>query len=78
MRLWGRGYRMDEMRAAVLRVQLRKLPAIHRRHAREASTASARRSSASRGVRLRRIVDPAGDTGCFLITTYATPPPRGG
>jgi 8-amino-3,8-dideoxy-alpha-D-manno-octulosonate transaminase len=26
--LWGRGYRLDEMRAAVLRVQLRKLPQI--------------------------------------------------
>jgi len=26
--LWGRGYRMDELRAAILRVQLKKLPKI--------------------------------------------------
>ena len=26
--LWGRGYRMDEMRAAILRVQLKKLPTV--------------------------------------------------
>jgi dTDP-4-amino-4,6-dideoxygalactose transaminase len=67
--LWGRGYRMDELRAAVLRVQLAKLPltigAMHRskyriRHALERFE----------GVQLRRLPDPDGDTGCFLITTY--------
>ncbi|RPI21850.1 MAG: DegT/DnrJ/EryC1/StrS family aminotransferase [Acidobacteria bacterium] len=66
---WGRGYRLDELRAAVLRVQLRKLP----------ETIGAMRRSKYRirealqrfdGVKLRRILDPAGDTGCFLITTY--------
>jgi len=70
--LWGKGCRLDELRAAVLRVQLRKLPAI---------TAAMRRSkyrirAALAGfpqVGLRRIADPSGDTGCFLITTYATP-----
>ena len=70
--LWGKGCRMDELRAAVMRVQLRKLPAI----------ASAMRTSKYRirealnrfpQVRLRSIPDPAGDTGCFLITTYPTP-----
>ena len=68
--LWGKGYRMDELRGAVLRVQLRKLPRI----------VSAMRGSKYRirealgkfpSVRLRKIIDPAGDTGCFLITTYA-------
>lgn len=67
--LWGKGCRMDEIRAAVLRVQLRKLPAI----------TGAMRTSKHRirgalaefpGARLRRLQDPAGDTGCFLITTY--------
>lgn len=66
---WGRGYRMDELRAAVLRVQLSKLPAI---------TGAMRRSKYRiravlerlPGVRLRRVLDPAGDTGGFLITTY--------
>jgi 8-amino-3,8-dideoxy-alpha-D-manno-octulosonate transaminase len=70
--LWGKGTRMDELRAAVLRVQLRKLPAI----------TAAMRTSKYRivaalarfpHVRLRKIQDPAGDTGCFLITTYPSP-----
>jgi dTDP-4-amino-4,6-dideoxygalactose transaminase len=71
LRLWGRGYRLDEMRASVLRVQLRKLPAV----------TGAMRQSKHRirkalerfpQVRLRRLVDPAGDTGCFLLTTFAS------
>lgn len=70
-RLWGKGCRMDELRAAVLRVQLRKLPAIT-----EAMRKSKYRIRAALAgfpeVHLRRIEDPAGDTGCFLITTYAT------
>ncbi len=70
LRLWGMGYRLDELRAAVLRVQLGKLPA----------TVCAMRGSKMRiraalekipGIQLRRLVDPAGDTGAFLITTYA-------
>jgi dTDP-4-amino-4,6-dideoxygalactose transaminase len=67
--LWGRGYRLDELRAAVLRVQLKKLPTI---------IACMRRSKyrirqeleKSSQLRLRRIVDPDGDTGCFLIVTF--------
>jgi 8-amino-3,8-dideoxy-alpha-D-manno-octulosonate transaminase len=70
MCLWGKGCRMDELRAAVLRVQLRKLPAI---------TGAMRRSKYRirhaleqfPEVKLRHIQDPAGDTGCFLITTYS-------
>jgi 8-amino-3,8-dideoxy-alpha-D-manno-octulosonate transaminase len=70
LRLWGLGCRLDEVRAAILRVQLRKLPAV---------TAAMRRSKYRirraigefKGVSLRRIQDPEGDTGCFLITTYA-------
>ena len=71
--LWGRGYRMDEMRAAILRVQLRKLPRIiesmHRSKYRIRKALEVFPQ-----VRLRRMVDPAGDTGCFLITTYADAP----
>ena len=70
--LWGMGYRLDEIRAAVLRVQLRKLPRIVA--AMHASKYRIREALAKfPGVQLRKIVDPAGDTGCFLITTYADP-----
>jgi 8-amino-3,8-dideoxy-alpha-D-manno-octulosonate transaminase len=70
--LWGRGYRLDELRAAILRVQLKKLPAI---------IASMRRSKYRirqelekyPQLRLRSIVDPAGDTGAFLITIFPDP-----
>jgi 8-amino-3,8-dideoxy-alpha-D-manno-octulosonate transaminase len=70
--LWGRGYRLDEMRGALLRVQLRKLPRIvdcMRRSKYRIREALGRFHE----VRLRRIIDPAGDTGCFLLTTYPTP-----
>jgi dTDP-4-amino-4,6-dideoxygalactose transaminase len=67
--LWGRGYRLDELRAAVLRVQLEKLP--QTTGAMRTSKYRIRQALAARPeVRLRRILDPAGDTGCFLITTY--------
>jgi 8-amino-3,8-dideoxy-alpha-D-manno-octulosonate transaminase len=66
---WGMGYRMDELRASILRVQLKKLPKI---------TAAMHRSKYRIRealqkfpcVQLRKVVDPEGDTGCFLITTY--------
>jgi len=70
--LWGRGCRIDELRAAILRVQLRKLPriiaAMHssKYHIREALERFPQ-------LRLRRIVDPEGDTSCFLISTFKTP-----
>jgi dTDP-4-amino-4,6-dideoxygalactose transaminase len=70
--LWGRGYRLDELRGALLRVQLRKLPKIvqsmHRSkyRIREALEQLP-------GLKLRRIVDSSGDTGAFLITTYDSP-----
>ena len=67
--LWGQGCRLDELRASILRVQLAKLPRI---------TGSMHRSKYRirkaleklPGIFLRRIVDPAGDTSPFLITTY--------
>jgi len=70
--LWGKGYRLDELRAALLRVQLKKLPSIIARM--RASKYRIRQALAELpGVRLRKIVDPKGDTGCFLITTYSDP-----
>ncbi len=69
LQLWGMGCRMDELRAAVLRAQLRKLP-----HITAAMRGSKYRIRAAiekfSCVTLRSIQDPAGDTGAFLITTY--------
>lgn len=67
--LWGKGYRIDELRASILRVQLKKMPRIienmHRSKYRIRRTLEKFPQ-----VQLRKIVDPEGDTGCFLITTY--------
>jgi len=70
--LWGQGCRLDELRASILRVQLVKLPQItgnmHRSKYRI-------REALKRlpGIGLRRIIDEAGDTSSFLITTYKDP-----
>jgi 8-amino-3,8-dideoxy-alpha-D-manno-octulosonate transaminase len=70
--LWGRGYRMDELRASILRVQLRKLPRIIGNM--NASKYRIRESLKKfPQVTLRKIMDEAGDTGCFLLTTFQTP-----
>lgn len=69
LRMWGRGYRLDELRAAVARVQLKKLPRIIK--AMQHSKYRIRKALEKfPRVQLRKIQDPAGDTGCFLITTY--------
>jgi 8-amino-3,8-dideoxy-alpha-D-manno-octulosonate transaminase len=66
--LWGRGCRLDEMRGAILRVQLRKLPKIIA-HMRQSKYRIRRALEAFPQLRLRRIVDPDGDAGAFLILT---------
>jgi dTDP-4-amino-4,6-dideoxygalactose transaminase len=70
--LWGQGCRLDELRGAILRVQLTKLhqviASMHR------SKYRIRKALEKLpGIQLRKIVDPEGDTGPFLITTYADP-----
>lgn len=67
--LWGRGYRLDELRAAVLRVQLRKLPAIIARM-RGSKYRIRQELEKYPQIRLRSVVDPEGDTGAFLIVTF--------
>jgi dTDP-4-amino-4,6-dideoxygalactose transaminase len=66
--LWGRGCRLDELRGAILRVQLKKLPKITA-HMRQSKYRIRRALEEFPQVKLRRIVDQAGDTGCFLIFT---------
>ncbi len=70
--LWGKGSRLDELRAAILRVQLEKLPSIVA-HMRGSKYRIRRALERFPEVKLRRIIDPDGDTGCFLITTYRDP-----
>ncbi|MGB8479646.1 MAG: DegT/DnrJ/EryC1/StrS family aminotransferase [Acidobacteriaceae bacterium] len=70
--LWGRGYRLDEMRAAILRVQLRKLPTVIR-HMNRSKYRIRHALEAYPGIHLRKIADPQGDTGSFLVTTYPSP-----
>lgn len=68
--LWGLGYRIDEMRAAVLRVQLSKLP---RAVAAMQHSKGRIREVVARYpqvVELRSLMDRHGDTGCFLLTTF--------
>ncbi len=67
--LWGRGCRLDELRGAILRVQLSKLPAIVA-HMRESKYRIRQALQDFPNVRLRRIVDPQGETGSFLICTF--------
>jgi len=67
--LWGRGYRLDELRASILRVQLKKLPMIiGNMHDSKYRIRQGLEKHAE--IQLREIIDPAGDTGCFLITTF--------
>jgi dTDP-4-amino-4,6-dideoxygalactose transaminase len=66
---WGRGLRLDELRASVLRVQLKKLPGtIERMH--QSKYKIRQWLEQHPEVRLRRVLDQAGDTGCFLITIF--------
>ena len=67
--LWGRGYRLDELRAAVLRVQLKKLPTIIG-SMRKSKYRIRRALEKYPQLHLRKILDPEGDTGCFLIVTF--------
>lgn len=67
--LWGRGYRMDEIRAAILRVQLAKLPRIIGAMQRSKQRIRAGIKGMPE-VQLRRLIDPLGDTSCFLLTTF--------
>jgi dTDP-4-amino-4,6-dideoxygalactose transaminase len=70
--LWGQGCRLDEIRGAILRAQLAKLPQMLARM--HGSKYRIRKALANfPEIQLRKIMDPDGDTSSFLITTYSDP-----
>ena len=69
--LWGLGARMSELQAAFGLAQLRKLDRITKAM-RSAKYEIRAALSDIQGIRFRRIDDPEGDNGAFLITTYPT------
>jgi len=66
---WGRGCRLDELRAAILRVQLRRLPEVIRSMQRSKFRLRALLHTYPQ-ISLRRILDPSGDTSCFLLASF--------
>jgi 8-amino-3,8-dideoxy-alpha-D-manno-octulosonate transaminase len=69
---WGAGARMSELTGALALAQLGKIEKITAAM-RTAKWKIRRQLEGVRGLGFRRILDPEGDTGCFLITTYETP-----
>ncbi len=69
--VWGAGRRMSELTGAVASVQLRKLPGITRHMAASKRRIKARREGTP-GLTFRRLNDPAGDSGPFLIFLLET------
>ncbi len=69
--LWGGGRRMGELTGAVASVQLKKLPRITR-HMRDSKNRIKARLAGTPGLTFRRLHDPAGDSGPFLIFLLET------
>jgi 8-amino-3,8-dideoxy-alpha-D-manno-octulosonate transaminase len=67
---WGGGRRMSELTGAVAAVQLRKLPAIIR-HMRGSKLRIKAALEGAPGLSFRRLNDPDGDSGPFLIMLFA-------
>jgi 8-amino-3,8-dideoxy-alpha-D-manno-octulosonate transaminase len=68
VQFWGQGRRMGELNGAVANVQLRKLPGVVA-HMRASKQRIQEAIGQVEGVAYRRLNDPAGDTGPFLIAT---------
>lgn len=66
---WGRGCRLDELRAGILRVQLRRIGSVIQSMQRSKYRLRALIQQYPQ-VRLRRILDPEGDTSCFLLAIF--------
>jgi 8-amino-3,8-dideoxy-alpha-D-manno-octulosonate transaminase len=69
---WGAGARMSELTGALALAQLGKIERITSAM-RTAKWKIRRQLEGIKGLKFRRVLDPEGDTGCFLITTYETP-----
>jgi 8-amino-3,8-dideoxy-alpha-D-manno-octulosonate transaminase len=69
---WGAGARMSELTGALALAQLGKIDRITSAM-RSAKWKIRRQLEGVRGLKFRRVLDPEGDTGCFLITIYETP-----
>jgi dTDP-4-amino-4,6-dideoxygalactose transaminase len=67
--IWGAGCRMSELTGAVALAQLDKLEKITS-HMRESKWRIRRELENVPGLRFRRVLDPTGDSGSFLITIY--------
>lgn len=70
--LWGVGGRMSDLTGALALGQLGKVDKITQ-HMREAKWKIRARIKDLPGLGFRNIIDPAGDSGSFLITLYPTP-----
>ncbi len=70
--LWGQGARMSELAGAMSLAQLRKLDAITGAM-RSSKYAIRRELGQIKGLQCRRIMDPEGDSGPFLIATLPSP-----
>jgi len=66
---WGQGRRMGELAGAVANVQLRKLPQVVA-HMKASKQRIKDALGEMEGVSFRRLNDPDGDTGPFLILTF--------
>lgn len=66
---WGIGSRMSELAGAMALAQFRKLPRITE-SMRQSKWAIRRQLEGLPGLGFREIIDPAGDSGPFLITIY--------
>lgn len=67
--MWGQGRRMGELAGAVANVQLRKLPQVVN-HMKASKQHIKNALGEMEGVSFRRLNDPDGDTGPFLILTF--------
>jgi len=74
--MWGAGARMNEIAAAIIRVQLRKLDAITA-HMRASKYRIREALSDLPGLQWRRIKDREGDSGPFIVAMFATPEAAG-